>query len=106
MALGECGEGMTWARGLVADCWYRIAVCHERSRRRKLALKAFEQHLRLRGPGCRSIYPIAEVRHKQRALLRKGRLRSRTVPGLPRIMEAVRYSNELQFESTRSSIAA
>ena len=71
LALGDCGEGMAWARGLVADCWYRIALCHDLSRRRKLALKAFAQHMRLRGPGCRSTYPIAEVRREQRAVLRQ-----------------------------------
>jgi tetratricopeptide (TPR) repeat protein len=67
LATGECGEGMAWARGLVADCWYRIARCHLSAGRRRLSFDAYTQHLRLRGPGCRSIYPIGAVRRELRA---------------------------------------
>jgi hypothetical protein len=68
LAYGDCGEGLAWARGLIADCWYRIARCHLRSGRRRLSTTAFKTHLKLRGPGCRSIYPIAGVRRELQAL--------------------------------------
>lgn len=29
IAYGECGEGLAWARGLVADCLYRLAKCYD-----------------------------------------------------------------------------
>lgn len=68
IAYGDCGEGLGRARGLVADCWYRIAKCHKKAGRRSLAARAFEAHLKLRGPGCRSIYPIGEVRREFQSL--------------------------------------
>ena len=33
ITFGDCGEGLAWARGLIADCHYRLAHCY-------LALKA------------------------------------------------------------------
>lgn len=68
IAFGDCGEGHAWARGVVADCWYRIARCHKKAGRRSLSTKAFEMHLKMRGPGCRSIYPINGVRRELRDL--------------------------------------
>ncbi len=68
VAFGDCGEGLAWARGLIADCWYRLAGCQGKMRRRASAIRCYEQHLRLRGPGCRSIYPIREVRNELRGL--------------------------------------
>src|SRR5262245_20839579 len=29
IAYGDCGEGLAWARGLVADCLYRLAKCYD-----------------------------------------------------------------------------
>jgi tetratricopeptide (TPR) repeat protein len=68
IAHGDCGEGLAWARGLIADCWYRVAHCHRRDGRRSLSARAFEEHLRLRGPGCRSIYSIGGVKRDLQAL--------------------------------------
>ena len=68
LAHGDCGEGLAWARGLIADCWYRIARCHMRDGRRILSKRAFNTHLKLRGPGCQSIYPINRVRRELQAL--------------------------------------
>lgn len=68
IAHGDCGEGLARARGLVADCWYRVAHCHKEAGRRSLSARAFEAHLRLRGPGCRSIYPIGDVKREFQAL--------------------------------------
>ena len=62
IAFGPCGEGLAWSRGLVADCWYRIAVCYQRVGRRKLSQRAIQQHLAMRGPGCQSAYPLRQVR--------------------------------------------
>lgn len=68
IAFGECGEGLAWARGLVADCFYRMAHCHIALRHPKLAINSLESHIDLRGPGCRSIYSLAEVRKELRKL--------------------------------------
>jgi len=69
IASDACGEGVAWARGLVADCWYRIAHIERSRGRRSLAVSSFRSHLALRGPGCRSIYPISHVRRELREIL-------------------------------------
>ena len=60
----ECGEGKAWARGLIADCHYRIALCQRDLGRIKSAIKELDIHLGLRGLGCRSIYSLKMVRQK------------------------------------------
>ena len=65
VAFGDCGEGIAWARGLLADCWYRLARCQKKKGRRFQALRCYERHLAMRGPGCRSIYPLLTVRREQ-----------------------------------------
>ena len=78
IAFGDCGEGLVWARGLVADCWYRMAGCARQQRHTAQAVKYFEQHLDLRGPGCRSIYPLQAVRKELTEILKlKMKQRSR-----------------------------
>jgi tetratricopeptide (TPR) repeat protein len=62
LAYGPCGEGMARARGLYADSLYRISRCYAREGRRRLALRYLERHLDERGPGCHSIYPLADMR--------------------------------------------
>jgi hypothetical protein len=62
IAFGDCGEGLTWARSLVADSWYRLSQCYRRLSRRREALWALRRHLTFRGPGCRSLYSLREVR--------------------------------------------
>ena len=62
VAFGDCGEGLAWARGLIADCHYRAAHCYVSLHRKKMAVKALKGHIALRGPGCRSIYSLAKVR--------------------------------------------
>ena len=62
IAYGDCGEGRGWARGLIADCLYRQAQCHAELKEQKAAIDAFRKHLRMRGPGCRSIYAVRNVR--------------------------------------------
>lgn len=68
LAHGECGEGMAWARGLIADCHYRMAHCYASQRRWKKAIKSLLTHISLRGPGCRSIYSLAKVRGELKRL--------------------------------------
>ena len=68
IAHGDCGQGKAWARGLVADCHFRMAICYNDMRRKKLAIKAMKDHLGLRGPGCRSNYEIEHVRGRLRRL--------------------------------------
>jgi len=68
IAYGECGEGLAWARGLIADCHYRMAHCYDSQRRRKQAIKALLTHISLRGPGCRSIYSLVKVRGELRRM--------------------------------------
>ncbi len=58
----ECGEGRAWARGLVADCLYRLANSYKELKERKAAIDSYRKHLRMRGPGCRSIYSVARVK--------------------------------------------
>jgi tetratricopeptide (TPR) repeat protein len=62
IAFDECGEGLGWARGLIADSHYRAAHCCRKIGRINEAKKHFKSHLALRGPGCRSIYNLKKVR--------------------------------------------
>jgi len=64
IAHGDCGEGVAQARGLVADCWYRLALCQKKSGSFRGASNSLKRHLALRGPGCRSIYQLQEVRRE------------------------------------------
>ena len=64
IAFDDCGEGLAWARGLVADCHYRCAHCYLQLDNSTAAIEQFEMHLTHRGPGCRSIYPIDDVRNE------------------------------------------
>jgi tetratricopeptide (TPR) repeat protein len=68
IACDDCGEGLAWARGLVADCHYRMAGCYRTLRRPAMAIRCLTSHLALRGPGCRSIYPLPTVRKELQKL--------------------------------------
>jgi tetratricopeptide (TPR) repeat protein len=68
IATDECGEGRAWARGLVADAHYRRARILWAAGHRRAALRAFDAHLAMRGPGCRSIYDLKTVRSERAAL--------------------------------------
>jgi tetratricopeptide (TPR) repeat protein len=62
IATGECGEGLARARGLVADCHYRMAQSYKDLGDRRHSDSHFEKHLDLRGPGCQSIYRLEELK--------------------------------------------
>ena len=68
IAFGECGEGKAWARSLIADSFYRQAISYVKVGRRKAAINAYRAHLRMRGPGCKSIYPVMMVKKELAAL--------------------------------------
>jgi tetratricopeptide (TPR) repeat protein len=68
VAYGDCGEGLRWARSLIADAHYRRGMCLLGEGRKRAARNAIDRHLSMRGPGCRSIYPLNEVRASRRAL--------------------------------------
>ncbi|HXJ34697.1 MAG TPA: tetratricopeptide repeat protein [Candidatus Eisenbacteria bacterium] len=61
IAHGRCGEGLARARGLIADCHYRLADSLKALGRSDDALAEFTKHLDLRGPGCLSIYKLEKV---------------------------------------------
>ncbi|MDX2166831.1 MAG: tetratricopeptide repeat protein [Deltaproteobacteria bacterium] len=67
IAHGRCGEGVARARGLIADCHYRLAESLTALGRADEALAAFTKHLDLRGPGCRSIYLLRTLNDPRRA---------------------------------------
>jgi tetratricopeptide (TPR) repeat protein len=69
LADGPCGEGIRAARGLIADCFYRIALIQEQRHQWKRAIAAYEEHLARRGRGTRSIYPLPEVKRRYKTLL-------------------------------------
>ncbi len=68
IAAGQCGEGLAWANGLVADCYYRMMDSLDALGDKAGATAMLERHLDARGPGCRSIYPLGEVRKKGQSL--------------------------------------
>ena len=61
IASGPCGEGLARARGLVADCHYRIASSLRALGARQAAGREFRRHLGMRLSGSRSIYSLREL---------------------------------------------
>ena len=62
LAYGECGEGIRWARALIADCHYRIACIWHEKRQWKRSSAEFENYIALRKTGYGSIYSLREVK--------------------------------------------
>lgn len=65
IARGACGEGLARARGLVADCYLRMADSFEALGNHADSLKALGEHLEMRGPGCLSIYPLRSLARRR-----------------------------------------
>jgi hypothetical protein len=68
IAVGPCGEGLAWANGLVADCYYRMMESLDALGDETGANAMLVRHLDMRGPGCYSIYPLGELRRNGRPL--------------------------------------
>jgi tetratricopeptide (TPR) repeat protein len=64
----ECGEGVPWARSLLADCLYSVAGCLHRLGDRQKALGFMQQYLEWRAMGVKSIYSRKEVRERLREI--------------------------------------
>lgn len=69
LAFDDCGEGLFWARGLIADCHYRLAKCYRSLGNKSEAISHYEKHLSQRGSGCGSIYSKKMVRKELKELL-------------------------------------
>jgi len=69
LSRGPCGEGIRWARGLVADCWYRLGRISQAEGKLRLATRAYRHHMEARRGGA-SIYDASEVRVRLRSLER------------------------------------
>ena len=67
LARGPCGEGLQWARGLVADCWYRIGGIRAKRGDRTGARAAYTRYLLFRSSGG-SIYSRQEALERLRRL--------------------------------------
>jgi predicted Zn-dependent protease len=62
IAVGECGEGLARARGIVADSYYRMADSYHALGDTARSQRAFVRHLDMRGPGCHSIYRLDDLK--------------------------------------------
>jgi tetratricopeptide (TPR) repeat protein len=62
IACGECGEGLRWARSLLNDARYRIAISYWKQRKIGMAEKFMRLHVENRKPGIPSIYKLLNVR--------------------------------------------
>ncbi len=61
-AFGVCGEGKTWARGLIADCHYRMAISLLALGIKKKAKNEIQKYIATRKNNCASIYSIEGAR--------------------------------------------
>jgi hypothetical protein len=61
IAEDECGEGVGWARELLADCVYRAGRCLEDLGDRAKAARLYRTYLALRDLGVGSIYARGEA---------------------------------------------
>ena len=58
VAADECGEGVRWAKSLLNDCRYCLAMSLWDIGEIRQAYRELQQHLKHRSPGLPSIYPI------------------------------------------------
>jgi len=64
----ECGEGVVWARSLLADCLYSVAGCQHRLEHHEQAMWFIQLHLEWRARGAKSIYSVKEARERLREI--------------------------------------
>ena len=61
IANDTCGEGLDWARSLIADCHFRLGDCHRKSGHFDAAVGQYERYLELRQQGWGSIYDQSDA---------------------------------------------
>ena len=66
IAVEKCGEGLARAKGLIADCYYRMMDSLDAIGERVGATEMLVKHLDMRGPGCESIYALDELSREAR----------------------------------------
>jgi tetratricopeptide (TPR) repeat protein len=64
VAFGECGEGLKRAKGLMLDCYYRLALAHRDLEKFRQARYYMMKHINGRYPGNGSIYSLTEAKQK------------------------------------------
>lgn len=69
LAYDQCGEGHPKARMLVMDSLFRAGRCCHRLDRKDEAIEFYQRHLAERGPTCRAIDPVEDVRRALDELL-------------------------------------
>ena len=62
IAKGTCGEGLSWSRALVVDCYYRLALAHYDVGERKKAWRDLATFVRLRRRWRGGLFRIGEAR--------------------------------------------
>ncbi|NMO18566.1 tetratricopeptide repeat protein [Pyxidicoccus fallax] len=70
LATGECGEGLRWARGLIADAQYRLGRLAEDEGRKAEARRRYQKYLQLVERPALSIESRRNVQARLRALSR------------------------------------
>ena len=64
IARGDHGEGIPWARSLLNDCRYRIALSYRKQGAVGLACRYLRRHIAERSRSTRSIYTLADVKRE------------------------------------------
>lgn len=64
IAEDECGEGLSWAKSLILDCYYRGGCSADSLGKKSLAKKYFLQHFQNRARGLFSLYRRADARRQ------------------------------------------
>jgi tetratricopeptide (TPR) repeat protein len=71
IAYGDHGEGIRWARSLLNDCRYRIALSYRKQGNLDAARRYLRRHIAERSRRTPSIYSSAEVKREAGRLFRK-----------------------------------
>ncbi len=68
LAKDPCVQSRALAKGLLADCQFRLSRSLDALGRKEEGSAAFLEHLHMRGPGCYSVYPLDKFPRKGAAL--------------------------------------
>lgn len=75
MGTGECGEGVRWARGLVADANFRLGQLEEAAGAKAAARRRYQAYLRILQQPALSLESRRDANARLRALSLKGQAR-------------------------------